>query len=576
MRNDTAYSGIRKSRRPRSRTFVALALVVLISAWALLSNISALDLDFSYLSPSSSPSPSPSPADRHQLQQQGLHEEHIDEKDENHVEYKLTYPSTLGPLEPAVSLLDPNTKYLSYLPFAGLTNQFMAFEVGALLSRKLNRTLILPPIISNSHDHDNTHQRWSNYFDLPRFTHLSGVPVVEWDLIRPLTATQRIIGRDRAIVDKTRTAAGEHDYELVLKAWDQVAENLTCHIVYGFGGPNLEINYSAQNFQRHFLFRLIFQQPPPLKPGMTVYNKTKLTGLTTGLDDLVAIDDLLARYADNEDHVLMLSNTFKLKDPGHIGRIWNEIGKNIHFVPQIMEYVTEKINEELQRDQGIVVIANDDPEEKVFPELEVPIEMNLPENLNENATESGVIANPAAENITAPLTRIPHIALHLRRSDIGSKCTDTTMDSCLVPFEHYIDAVARARTAAAKRGLVSRLPVVVTTDTTSEHDFQKIQELGWHRLDHEKYGTAKLWGPFGPALIDAAVLAHADELVGSKASTMSKIAASRQRAWYGREALYPILNRTQRKARRRSMAATQEGEEEAVEESWDEDVRIVY
>ncbi|KAG0345599.1 hypothetical protein BGZ54_005524, partial [Gamsiella multidivaricata] len=259
--------------------------------------------------------------------------------------------------------------------------------------------------------------------------------------------------------DKARASAGKHDYELVLKAWDQVAENLTCQIVDGYEGPDHGTNYSAKIFRWHFLLQLIFQRAPPLKPGMKVYN-TNLKGLTLGLDDLIVIDDLLARYADNEDHVLMFSNAFMLKDPGHSNRIWNEIGKHIHFVPQIMRYATEKVNEELQRDQGIVVTVNDDPGEKVLPELEVPIEMSLPKNLNEDATESGVIVNPAAENIAAPLTRIPHIALHLRRGDIGSKCRSDSMDSCLIPFERYIDAVDRAREAAAKRGLVSRLPVI--------------------------------------------------------------------------------------------------------------------
>ncbi|KAG0304080.1 hypothetical protein BGZ99_002507, partial [Dissophora globulifera] len=67
----------------------------------------------------------------------------------------------------------------------------MGLEVAALLAQELNRTLILPPIMPNAHIMNNTHQRWSQYFDIPRFTNLTGIKVVEWDLIRPLTPQQK-------------------------------------------------------------------------------------------------------------------------------------------------------------------------------------------------------------------------------------------------------------------------------------------------------------------------------------------------------------------------------------------------
>jgi hypothetical protein len=144
------------------------------------------------------------------------------------------------------------------------------------------------------------------------------------------------------------------------------------------------------------------------------------------------------------------------------------------------------------------------------------------------------------------------------------------MHTCIIPFEYYADAVARARTAAAKRGLIAQLPVVVTTDTQDEGDFRQIQALGWHRVDHAKYKTAELWGPFGPALVDAAILAHADEFVGSLRSTMSKIAASRQRSWYNRETLYTFKGARNAKLRRRWVESLE------MDDLDDEDVRVFY
>ncbi|KAF9356802.1 hypothetical protein BGX26_004716 [Mortierella sp. AD094] len=447
-----------------------------------------------------------------------------DHDDHNHD----TAPSAhLDPLEPAVSLLDPNTKYLTFIPFAGLTNQFIGIEPAALAAKKFNRTLILPPIISSFHDHDNTHQRWSSLFDIPRFTHLTGIPVLEWDLVRPLTPAQRKVGRDQAFY------GSKQGQLLETEEWARVAENLTCQIIFGYGTPEKFINHSGMNFLWHFLFRPILKQPPPAPTPIN----------TKGPEGLDSMDDILATYADNKDQMLVFSHAFKIRDRNHRGRLWDEIGANLHFIPELMEYATLRVNEELQRDQGIEVLPNDDPEEKPTPPEDESEEPTIPTNKNPDATESGESIDSAVSDITAPVTRIPHIAVHLRRGDIGDKCRGMDMSRCFIPFEFYVDAVARARTNAAARGLHSRLPVVVTTDTTSKDDIQKIEQLGWHRMDHTKYGTVQLWGPFGEAMVDAAILAHADELVGSPASTMSRIAAQRQMSWYKRDALYPDTKR---------------------------------
>ncbi|KAF8925974.1 hypothetical protein BGZ58_000301 [Dissophora ornata] len=468
---------------------------------------------------------------------------------------------SLGPLEPAVSLLDPNVQYLAYLPFGGLTNQFMALENALFVAKELNRTLIIPPVIANTHVHDNTHQRWSQYMDLPKLTNLTGIPVVEWDFIRPLTPAQKQAGREQAM---KRMA---HVMEAETESWSRVAENVTTHVVYGYGAPGVDINHSGLYFAWHFLFRMVCVEPKPLKPGMTVYNRTEVTGETTRMEDLIVMDDLLQRYADDDSHTLWFSHTFKLKDVGHRGRYWDEIGKNLHFVPKLMEYATKCLNEELERDVGVVEMVNDDPEEIEDPLLDVPSNMTGPmmPNTNVDASESGELTNPETFEITAPVLRVPHIAVHLRRGDIGSKCTVFDMDSCMVPFEFYVDAVARGRTEAARRGLVSHLPVVVTTDSTNENDLQQIRSLGWHRVDHDKFDTVRLWGPFGAAMVDSAILAHADQFVGSGRSTMTRIAALRQEAWYGRKTVYPIITHQKPNTKRRLMA-----------EELADDVRVFY
>ncbi|KAF8942421.1 hypothetical protein BGZ47_006486 [Haplosporangium gracile] len=470
-------------------------------------------------------------------------------------------PFTL-PLKPAVSILDANTKYLSFLPFGGLTNQFIAVQSAAYIARKLNRTLILPPIISNSHDHNNTHQRWSQYMDLPKLTQLTGLPVLEWSQVRPLTEAQRRVGLDQAL--QSTHLYGPYHSET--EAWASVAENMTCQIVYGYGDPTVDINFSAQNFLFHFLIRPVFVSPVAPRPNGPVYDRERIVHDSHNPEDLAIVEDLLDRYTDFDGRspeeiaagkadVLFLSNTFKLKTAQRGGIFWKEAGKDMHFEPKVMEYATLRINEEIKGDRDIEVLPNDDPEE---------LEVTESERQNP-VSEDGILIT----DIQAPATRIPHIAVHLRRGDIWAKCrgVNQSIENCLLPIELYAESVERAREYAAKNlGLVSHLPVVVATDSTSEEDFAKIKELGWHRLDHTKYGTAEIWGTFGPAMVDAAIMAHADVLVGSKVSTMSRIAGLRQTGWYNHESFFPSLeDRPKEKQRRRAIMKRR------LESTWERD-----
>jgi hypothetical protein len=301
------------------------------------------------------------------------------------------------------------------------------------------------------------------------------------------------------------------------------------------------------------LIRPVFVPPVAARPGAPIYDRQRLVYDNKNPEDLVIVEDLLDRYSDYDGRtpedraagkadMLFLSNTFKLKAVQRGGVFWKEAGESLHFEPKMMEYATLKINEEIRGDHDIEVLPNNDPEE---------VELTEEEHQNP-VSEDGTLVT----DIQAPTTRIPHIAVHLRRGDIWTKCRGAkkAVENCVLPIELYADAVERAREYAAKTlGLVSHLPVVVATDSTSEEDFAKIQELGWHRLDHAKYGTAEIWGTFGPAMVDAAILAHADVLVGSAVSTMSRIAGLRQKGWYDHESFFPSLEDRPKMARKRTM-----------------------
>ncbi|KAF9909323.1 hypothetical protein EC991_008834 [Linnemannia zychae] len=437
------------------------------------------------------------------------------------------------------------------MPFAGITNQFIALQGAAFVARRLNRTLIIPPIISNTHDRENTHQPWSTFFDLPRFTELTGVPVLEWSDVRPLDPLQYQLGVDHA----ARYGKGPRAQE-----WAEVAQNITCQIVYGYGAPDLDINISARYFMWHFLMRPQFVRPPPKKPDTPVYDRTKIARDNVHEDDLVVMDDLLARYSDYEDptpaenggqpSILFMADLFNIKDPFHDDRFWLEAGRFFHFLPEVIDYakrivldetksdvVQDTLDNFIQQAPG-VEIADDGLEQQEQQQQEL-------DGVEEEyaSTSDDQLTRPSTQDATqtATFSRTPYIAIHMRRGDIWKKCSSVNRAVCIIPFDLYEEAVHRARQAALQSGFHSshNLPVIVTTDSESEEDFQKIRDLGWHRLDHSVYGTTERWGFFGPAVIDAVVLAHSEVFVGSGKSTMTRVAALRQRAWWGRTALYP-------------------------------------
>ncbi|KAG0078171.1 hypothetical protein BGZ92_001596, partial [Podila epicladia] len=471
----------------QNRALLIGALVLLVSGFIMYSNMNLLNVEFRLDN-----------SDPQQEQQQPQPRPGIEQQHHQQLGQQLgqqpgqTTPDQASKDEtptPPPLLLDPSTKYLSFLPFAGLTNQFIGVEVAAYIALRLNRTLLVPPIISNSHDHDNTHQSWSRYFDFKRFSNLTGIPVVEWDTVRPLSAAQTRVGRERA-----QDGAGAPTEE-----WQALATEMTCQVIYGYGSPDKDINNSARYFVSHFFLNLIFQTPPPPVPGAQVYDHHQYAKDELNPESLVIMEDLIERYSEFQDQMLLLSHTFKIKDPQN--RYWHTIGQHLHFEPVLAKYARERVMNEIREDSGAA------PERAVDPE----------------SVDQEVV------------DRIPYIAIHLRRGDILSKCgAQEDPTHCEVPISSYAHEVERVRT-----GRKHKWPVVVTTDTESLEELEEMESLGWHRIDHAGDDAHEVLGAFGPAFVDASILAHADVFLGSAKSTMSRVAANRQLSWYRRSTIYP-------------------------------------
>ncbi|KAF9962958.1 hypothetical protein BGZ70_007754 [Mortierella alpina] len=193
---------------------------------------------------------------------------------------------------------DPTQKYLVYLPFEGISNQFYSLQNAATMAKRLNRTLVVPPITSNRHDRLGTNQPWSHYMDLEHMALHAGVQLVEWHAIKPIdTALRRII--------KTGSRRS------VPKAWRALAESLPCQIIRSYGHDYFvgEEDSIGADFAYQYLLNL---KPVPV-PGYSI--------------------------ADNVAYVAQFERGRNRWDVG-----WTEAGQYLRFLPRFASYVEDLIS----------------------------------------------------------------------------------------------------------------------------------------------------------------------------------------------------------------------------------------
>ncbi|KAI8601874.1 hypothetical protein EDD21DRAFT_95004 [Dissophora ornata] len=203
------------------------------------------------------------------------------------------------------------------------------------------------------------------------------------------------------------------------------------------------------------------------------------------------ISDILRRYMDSAEQVLYLSHTFSVMWSGSIDTR-EDIGQHIHFTEAINDLVAKVVRATLWGQGG------DDSS---------PIQGD-----DEKTTEE----------------KTPHIAVHLRRGDIGTKCKNRTYhvpEDCAVHLWRYAAAVEPAKEDLQRisegKGDDAGPAVIVTTDTASEQDLEGVRALGWHLIDHVKFRTNEVLGMFGEVMVDSA-----EVFVGTRG-------LPRQRSWHG-------------------------------------------
>ncbi|KAF9917122.1 hypothetical protein BX616_001898 [Lobosporangium transversale] len=203
-----------------------------------------------------------------------------------------------------------STKYLTYLPYAGITNQFYGMLRGMEVARALDRTLILPPITASSHDKSKQNQPWSKFLDLKKFTEKTGIKVIEFHELRDV----------------------------------EIAElnQLQCGITCGFGSKRT-IDFTAKGFLKQWKFNLTLS---PLEQDVT---------------RLEAVTSLLKPRSDEK--YLCISNTYKIvvKDKSE----WEHFGQHLYFTEELESHVRDFLSKNIVKPDPAI-----DPETKELVQSE--------------------------------------------------------------------------------------------------------------------------------------------------------------------------------------------------------------
>lgn len=411
--------------------------------------------------------------------------------------------------------LDPNTKYMTYLPYAGLTNQFYGMLRAIMVAKSLGRTLILPPITASSHDKSKQNQPWSDYFDLDTFMQLTGVDVVE---LKDLRRADRF----------------------------SAIESLSCHITCGFGSLR-PLDFTAKEFLRQWKFDL---------------SMTQLEIETTEFNELVP-----ALQSQENEQMLCITNGYKIAVPKK--EEWDLYGRYFYFNPAVDRffsaaldklsarnhlqqqqrlYKSEQDRNQLQQEESLGLDVEKqqqthrnefdqsvDTNDQAYERMTTAITTNTRRYNNNNNIDSH---NPAA--LSSPGVAPPpgsYISIHARRGDFIDYCQQQfphALSSCLPTTQ---ELASRLNDLLVSDPSLRGLPVYVSTNEDRSEELAEFQSMGWQVLEDSFLGASERLGVFGPMMMDQVFMAQAQTLIGVRTSTFSRVGVYRQEDWYGHRAV---------------------------------------
>ncbi|KAG0304097.1 hypothetical protein BGZ98_005933 [Dissophora globulifera] len=205
--------------------------------------------------------------------------------------------SALHPAPFQTTLTPDRTRYLIYLPYAGITKQFYGVLRGMEVAKRLGRTLIIPPISSSSYDKTKQNQPWSKYLDLKTFSQVTDTKVIELHELRD---------EDLAEYNK-----------------------LQCRITCGIGSKH-SLDLTARGFLRQWRLNATMS-PLQLDDG-------KLNTILSTLESLAS------------EKYICISNAYQIQVEDNLE--WKRFGQHLHFTHELEEFVHQFLKKNLVKSQA--------------------------------------------------------------------------------------------------------------------------------------------------------------------------------------------------------------------------------
>ncbi|KAF9357790.1 hypothetical protein BGX34_009221 [Mortierella sp. NVP85] len=116
---------------------------------------------------------------------------------------------------------EDSSRYLMYVPYAGVTNQLISIWHGSMIAKALNRTLLIPNLSPNVHiaqtpspDQESsapTATKWSEFFDLEYYSQRTGLQIEELDgflerkgIVEQSSVLSKVMGNRRVRLDVSK------------------------------------------------------------------------------------------------------------------------------------------------------------------------------------------------------------------------------------------------------------------------------------------------------------------------------------------------------------------------------------
>ncbi|KFH67797.1 hypothetical protein MVEG_06529 [Podila verticillata NRRL 6337] len=436
-------------------------------------------------------------------------------------------------------------RYLMYVPYAGVTNQLISIWHGSMIAKALNRTLLIPNLSPNVHVEVDGQQepaptRWSEFIDLKLYSRQTGLQLEELDdflarrgIIEHKGQLRRRSGSKnmkRSVGTKPASSRNKHKKRWIqLESLVQEGQPIPKSSLETTNGATSEQEAQEPHHQRPAFVKHPVVEQCFSEAGYGMDRRVDMTGRrfmqryainstlipTPFLDperDNNSIwarwrmDKVIERYQQphyEEEEILCLGHVYRLL-PGGNNRAWVEFGQHFHFTEKVHEFVDEILEELLPRGHQAFV------------------------------------------------------GIHLRRGDFERHCMGITSPAdpngwnrCYPSVQHIISllsgktggghsvsGVTAAAHAVALASGYQKLPVLVLTNERDPIELAKADAENWIRVDHKRLGTLERFGRYGPILIDGALLARANLLVGVEYSTYFKTASKRAETWYNSQTIF--------------------------------------